>query len=237
MRNIKLTIEYDGTNYSGWQAQNSRQPKKTIQETIERALRKIIREKVKLIASGRTDAGVHAVSQIANFKTAKNIPALNLQRALNSSLPRDIVVTKVEEAGRDFHSRFSARSKIYRYTILNHPYPSAFLRDTAYFYPYPLGITLMRKKAKCLLGRQDFSAFCASGSGAKSTIRTIKKISIKKINRLIIIDIEADGFLYNMARRIAGGLIEAGRGRVKKLSGSFTAPARGLCLLRVNYGE
>lgn len=248
MRNLKLTIEYDGTNYSGWQCQNIRRPKKkTIQETIERALRKILREKVKLIASGRTDAGVHALAQVANFKTSRNIPALNLQRALNSVLPGDIAVIKVGKARADFHSRFSARAKIYRYTILNQPHPSAFLRNTACFYPYPLDIALMREEAKCLLGRHDFSAFCASGSSAKSAIRRIEKISIKKINRLIIIDIQADGFLYNMARNIVGTLIEIGRGRFKKgalkkillsrdrsLAGP-TAAAGGLCLVKVNY--
>ncbi len=247
MRNIKLTIEYDGTRYSGWQCQNNRQSKKTIQETIEKALRKILREKVKIIASGRTDAGVHAAAQIANFKTVKTIPARNLQRALNSALPADIVITKVEEARLDFHSRFSARSKIYRYTILNQPHPSAFLRNTAYFYPHPLDIILMRKEAKCLIGRHDFAAFCASNSSAKSTIRTIKKISINKVSQLIIIDIQADGFLYNMARNIAGTFVEIGRGRFKKgalkkiilsrnrsLAGP-TAPACGLCLVKVNY--
>lgn len=241
MRNIKLTIEYDGTNYAGWQCQTSQ---KSIQESIEKILRKILQEGIRLIASGRTDAGVHASAQVANFKTAKNIPLQKLQRGLNGLLPEDIVVSKIEEVPLSFHSRFSARSKIYRYTILNRPYPSAFLKNSAYFYPYPLDIGLMRKSAKSLLGRHDFRAFCASGSSAKSTIRTIKRIAIKKstTNRklqtanpaVITIDIEADGFLYNMVRRIVGGLIEIGRGRTKKLSGP-TAPACGLCLVKVGY--
>lgn len=253
MRNIKLTIEYDGTNYAGWQCQKPRV--RTVQGVLERALRKILRERAKLIASGRTDAGVHAAAQVANFKTARSIPAQNLRRALNSFLPPDIAVTAVEEAPLDFHSRFSAKSKVYRYTILNQPYPSAFLRNTACFCPHPLNIRLMRDAAARLIGRRDFKAFCASGSGAKTTIRTVKKISIKASHLpffslrypLIIIDIEADGFLYNMARNIAGTLIEIGRGKLKKsalkkilasgdrkLAGP-AACACGLCLLKVNY--
>src|SRR3989338_989590 len=172
MRNIKLEIEYDGAAYCGWQIQNY-QP--SIQKTIEAALRKILQEKVKLIASGRTDAGVHGLFQVANFTTGSAIPAEKLQRALNAVLPDDIVITRAKEAGLDFHSRFSARSKAYQYLILNQRYPSAFLRNRAYFYPYPLSIQLMRQAARYLQGRHDFRSFCASHSGAKNTIKKIKK--------------------------------------------------------------
>lgn len=267
MRNIALEIEYDGTNYCGWQVQSSRKsqvsslkPKKSIQEVLEKTLRKVLQEKIHLAASGRTDAGVHAKAQVANFKTRSTIPSDKLQRALNGLLPADIAVTGVKDVSLDFHSRFGAKSKLYRYTILNRRYPSALLRNTAYFYPHPLDIRLMRKEARCLLGKHDFKSFCASGSSAKSTIRTIKRISIKVLTcdlqpatcdpedrSLIVIDIEADGFLYNMARNIVGTLIEIGRGKfpagsLKKILKSRnrrfagqTAPSRGLCLLKVGY--
>ena len=246
MPNIKLTIEYVGTNYSGWQTQKYRRSR-TIQKTIERVLQKILQEDIRLIASGRTDAGVHARAQVANFKTESDMPSRKLQRALNGNLPGDIAITKIERVSPDFHSRFSARSKLYRYTILNRNYPCVFLRDTAYFYPYPLDIKLMRDESKVLLGRHDFSAFCASGSAHKNSARAIKKIKIIKENDLLCIDIEADGFLYNMARNIAGTLIEIGRGRFlkgrlrkillsrsRRLAGP-TLPAQGLCLVKVKY--
>lgn len=259
MRNIKLTIEYDGTNYAGWQiqrkTQNTKRKTKTIQETIEKAVKKIIREKVKLIGSGRTDAGVHAQAQVANFRTDSTLALDKLEKSLNAVLPDDIAITKIEEADLDFHSRFCAKSKVYRYTILNRGYPSPLLRNTAYFYPYPLTLKLMQKEARCLLGKHDFKSFCAAGSGVKATIRQIKNISISKKRyrlyairyALITIDIEADGFLYNMVRNIAGTLIEIGRGKLpagslrrimlakdRKLAGP-TAPAKGLCLLEVKY--
>jgi len=254
MPNIKLEIEYDGSNYRGWQVQNSPRStvpispqRKTIQETIEKALQKILQEKIKLIASGRTDAGVHAQAQVANLKTTKRIPLEKLQQALNALLPDDIAITKVLEVSPDFHARFAAKSKIYRYTILNRPYRSARLKDRAYFYPYPLNIKLMQKEAGCLLGRHDFTSFQASGSSCKQAIRRIKKIKVGRHRDLINIDIEADGFLYNMVRNIVGTLIEIGRGRFlkgslkrilslknRKFAGP-TAPPEGLCLVRVKY--
>ena len=230
MRNIKLIIEYDGTNYAGWQIQNSpqlsaisRQPK-TIQKTIEGVLEKILQEKVKVIASGRTDSGVHALAQTANFKTISQLPLSRIQKALNSLLPKDISIKEIGEADKDFHSRYSAKSKTYRYFILNSETRSAFLNKYAWHIPYRLNVSLMRKEADALLGRHDFKSFCASGSSARTTIRTIKKLSIKIRNpkpstigyKLIIIDIESDGFLYNMVRNIVGTLVEIGRGKFKE---------------------
>lgn len=261
MRNIKLEIEYDGTGYCGWQVQNRpktkdqrpKTAKKSIQEAIEKTLQKILQEKIKLIASGRTDAGVHALAQVANFKTETKIPAWKLQRALNGNLTKDIAITKVEDVLPDFHSRFQAKSKTYRYTILNRNYPSALLKDKVYHFPYPLDVDLMRREARALLGKHDFKSFGASASSVKGTVRTIKKIAIKKSTydsrepSLITIDIEADGFLYNMVRNIVGTLIEIGRGKLGKgsvkrvlaLRGREFAgplvPARGLCLLKVKY--
>lgn len=211
MRNIKLTIEYDGTAYAGWQCQKP--ATKTIQQIIEAVLRRILREKIKLAVSGRTDSGVHAQAQVANFKTGTSLSLRKIQNGLNGLLPGDIAIIKVEEEGPGFNSRFSAKSKIYRYSILNRSYPSALLRNTVYFYPFALDLKLMQKESKVLLGRHDFSSFQASGSKVKDSIRTIKDIRVFNKGDLLHIDIEADGFLYNMVRNIVGTLIEIGRGR------------------------
>jgi len=251
MRNLRLEIEYAGTNYCGWQVQRRQKAKgkrqKSIQEIIEKTLHRILQEKVRLIASGRTDSGVHAQGQIANFKTTSGIPLEKLQRALNGLLPQDITIKSIKQVPLDFHSRFAAKSKAYRYSILNRLYPSVFLRNRVYFYPYPLDIKIMQTEAKVLLGRHDFKAFKASGSITERTVRTIKRIKISKEGDLIHVDIEADGFLYNMVRNIVGTLIEIGRARFpkgslkrilasrnRKLAGP-TAPPGGLCLLAVRY--
>ncbi|MCM8801519.1 MAG: tRNA pseudouridine(38-40) synthase TruA [Candidatus Omnitrophica bacterium] len=246
MRNLKLIIEYDGSNYCGWQKQRNNK-KKSIQQVLEDTLQKILNEKIKIIGSGRTDAGVHALSQVANFKTNSKISLPKLKKALNALLPEDIVIKQIKRVPLDFHSRFDAKTKLYRYVILNRPYRSAFLRKRVYFYPYPLDINLMHKEAKVLLGRHDFKAFQAVDKKERSSIRTIKKLIIKKEKDLIIIDIEADGFLYNMVRNIVGTLIEIGRGRfskgdLKKIlllgdrkKAGFTAPAMGLYLVKVKY--
>jgi len=247
MRNLLLEIEYDGTNYCGWQVQSREKSKKSIQETLEKTLQKILQEKIKLIGSGRTDAGVHALAQIANFKTKSDIAAWKLQKALNGNLPDDIVIKRIEEAPLDFHSRFSAKSKIYRYSVLNRSYPSALLRYAIYFFPYPLNVKLMQKEAKVLLGKHDFKSFQATQKKENSSIRTLKKLDISKKGDMLTFELEADGFLYNMVRNIVGTLIEIGRGRFppgslkkillaknRKLAGP-TIPARGLCLVRVNY--
>ena len=257
MRNIKITLEYDGTHFFGWQTQ--RKEHRTIQATLEKALHKILSEKVRVAGSGRTDSGVHAVAQEANFKTNSVLPLKKLRLALNALLPRDITVTSVEEADHDFDACRHARGKVYRYVILNRPYRSSFLKEKAAFCPFPLDVALMRRESKCLVGKHDFRAFCASGSSAKTTVRTVRAISIKKIAcamwemspgdivRLISVDIEADGFLYNMVRNIVGSLIEVGRGRfpagsIKNILSSKdrgragpTAAACGLYLMKVNY--
>ncbi len=253
MRNIRLEIEYDGTAYAGWQFQISnikyqKSKLKTIQETIEKTLQKILREKVRLIVSGRTDAGVHAKAQVANFKTKSKIPLDKLQLALNGNLPKDIAIINIGEKPLRFHSRFDARSKTYRYSILNRRFPGALLRRFVYFYPHPLGLKLMRQEAKVLLGRHNFKSFQAADKINRSPLKTVKKINITKNKEgLINIDIEADGFAYNMVRNIVGTLIETGRKRFKKgdlkkillardrrLAGP-TVPAKGLTLLKVNY--
>jgi len=262
MRNIKLIIEYDGTNYAGWQIQKSPQSivhspqTKTIQETIEKVLEKILQEKVKVTGSGRTDSGVHALAQTANFRTSSPLPVSKIQKALNSLLPKDISIKEAEEADKDFHSRYSAKSKTYRYFILNSETKSAFLNKYVWHIPYRLNVSLMRKEADTLSGRHDFKSFCASGSSVKTTVRTIKKISVKEAlspqlsalsSPAIIIEIEANGFLYNMVRNIVGTLVEIGRGRFKerdlkkillarnRKQAGPTAPAQGLFLAEVKY--
>ncbi|MBN1526319.1 MAG: tRNA pseudouridine(38-40) synthase TruA [Candidatus Omnitrophica bacterium] len=244
MRNIKLTIRYDGTAYVGWQRQKNGV---SVQEAVEKTLRKIIGEKICLIGAGRTDSGVHARGQVANFKTASHLAPERIKRALNSRLPEDIAVSAVEEAGTDFHAQFSALGKRYRYTILNSDAKDPFVRRFAYYCPQSLDLSEMRKAARHLVGKHDLKALQNSGSVRKDTVRMIRKIAIEKNGPLVYIDIEAAGFLYNMARNIVGTLIEVGRGkmpavRVKEiLSGKDrrycgpTAPARGLCLIKVIY--
>lgn len=250
MRNILLKIEYDGTNYAGWQKQNNSR-KKTIQETVETALKRILREETKLISCGRTDSGVHAVCHMANFKTLSVIQLFKLRRGLNAVLPNDIVIKEIKETSPDFHSRFKAKSKTYAYTILNGPAPSAILRNYVHHLPYKLNVGLMRREAKSLLGKHNFKSFQASDAewrdSERSSVRTIKKIGIAKNGELVKISVEADGFLYNMVRNIVGTLIEIGRGRLvegsmrrilrakdRKLAGP-TAPAKGLCLMEVKF--
>lgn len=243
-RNILLKIEYDGTNYSGWQTQKNA---KSIQSTIETAIKRITGKKPDLISCGRTDTGVHALGQIANFKTTSDILLYKLQRGLNSVLPKDIVIKEIREAPLKFHSRFDARSKVYTYTILNGPAPAAISRNYVHHVPYKLNFGLMRREAKCLVGRHDFKSFQAADKIERSSVRTIKRLNIKKAGNSMKITVEADGFLYNMVRNIVGTLIEMGRGRFKpgsvakilkakdrKLAGP-TAPAMGLCLMEVKY--
>ncbi|MFH1622795.1 MAG: tRNA pseudouridine(38-40) synthase TruA [Candidatus Omnitrophota bacterium] len=258
MFNIKLTIEYDGAKYCGWQRQDShrkrlihKRQKPSIQGIIENSLKKILKQKVSLIASGRTDSGVHALGQIANFKTTSKIHPSKLKLALNGNIPKDIRIINAEGASLRFHSRFSARSKVYRYLILNQEYKSPFLKNHSYWFKHRLDLKLMQKAAHSLLGKHDFRAFCASGSIVSDTIRKIKRISIKRLNflscDLICIDIEADGFLYNMVRNIVGTLIDMGRGRfplkhineiIKSKNRSLAGPcvpAKGLFLVEVKY--
>lgn len=246
MPNICLTIAYDGTKYAGWQIQKNAG---TIQCEIERALRKILNEKVRLIASGRTDAGVHARGQVANFKTNKHFPLARLQDALNARLSKDISIVKIKEAHASFHSQYSAKSKIYRYTILNNAIGDPLSRNYYWKIPHKLDFSLLKKEAKVLIGRHDFKSFQAKSglSPIKNTRRTIKRLSVRKKGRFLHLDIEANGFLRNMARNIVGTLVEIARGRfpansMKKIllsrdrrKAGPTAPAKGLMLLKVKY--
>src|SRR3989338_6782667 len=261
-RNIKLTIEYDGTLFHGWQAQQPRssRPKRltagsrrTVQGEIERALKKIYRKNLKLIGSGRTDSGVHACGQVANFAMSSPMPLAEIQRALNANLPEDFSIIKAEEVLPDFHARYSARSKTYRYSILNRGARPALERNTCLYSPYPLNLAAMRREAKSLVGRKDFRSF-AAGDASKSddgkmasTVRTIKRAGISRKGDHIWIDIEADGFLYKMVRNIVGTLLAVGASRlpsgaIRKIlaqkdrrAAGVTAKAKGLALLKVIY--
>jgi len=231
MRNFKLILEYDGTNFSGWQTQAV--GLRTVQNHLEENLEKIFKTKVHCQASGRTDSGVHAVGQVAHFKVDTKIKASLIHRALNSFLDRDLSVIKVTEVPLDFHAQKDVKTKTYRYTILNRSYPSALWRDRAYFYPDQLNLSAMRQAARQIKGTHDFKPFqsAAQRSRIKNTVRTIKNLSIIKEGDLIHITITSDGFLYKMVRNITGALIAAASGR----SNSRTAPSHGLCLISVRY--
>lgn len=244
LRNIKLTISYDGTRYSGWQFQTNGL---SIQEVLQSAIKKITGRKVNLTGSGRTDAGVHAEGQIANFKTASKIPLKRLQMGLNRELPKDIVILKAEEAPISFDSRRWVKSKFYRYTIYNNDFLDPLIRNFAVKCFYDIDIVNMRRAAASLKGKHDFRSFQAKDTTEKESVRTLKNIKIEKKGDLVYIHMEANGFLYNMARIIAGTLVEAGRGKIR--SGEIkkillrkdrrfagpTMPAKGLCLVKVRY--
>ncbi|MFA5142673.1 MAG: tRNA pseudouridine(38-40) synthase TruA [Candidatus Omnitrophota bacterium] len=244
MRNIKLTIRYDGTRYAGWQSQTNGL---AIQDVIQDTIKKITGERVTVIGSGRTDAGVHAEAQVANFKTRTKIPLKNIQMALNSRLPRDIAITYIEEADPKFNAQKSAKSKLYRYTILNNDYMDPLRRYFTAKCFFKLNVNSMRKAAGYLEGRHDFRSFQTTDGREKNSVRTIKSIDIRKDGNIICVYIEANGFLYNMARNIVGTLVEVGRGRftpmlVKDIiakrdrsSSGPTMPAKGLCMVKVRY--
>jgi tRNA pseudouridine38-40 synthase len=243
-RNIKLVIRYDGTHYSGWQFQKNAD---TVQECVESALKRIIGHRVKLTGAGRTDSGVHAAGQVANFKTRSKLALNKIKDALNSSLAEDILIVSAESVPLKFNSQRSAKSKWYSYTVTTEHFADPFIRHFAARYSYPLDIRSMRRAARVLTGRHDFKAFQAAGSGESNTIRAIKKIRIEKDGDLVYIDLWADGFLYNMVRIIVGTLLEIGRGKMAeesmkeillnrdRRSAGPTAPAKGLCLVKVEY--
>lgn len=259
MRNIKLTIQYDGTNFHGWQTQPNGV---SVQQVIEEAIFSIIQERPKLKASGRTDAGVHALSQIANFKLNSPLDVQKIQKGLNSKLPKNIVILGAEEAPLDFDAKIFAKKKLYRYYIYNSKIRDAFLYNYSKFVPYFLNAPLMKIAAEHLIGAHDFSAFRSSSCEAKTATRTIyklevsQKFSIKNKNYMpessfkpceITIDVLGSGFLKYMVRNIVGTLMEVGRGKLspeeikeilvsrdRKKAGP-TAQPQGLFLMEVFY--
>ena len=244
MRNILLTIEYDGTNYAGWQKQKEQV---TIQDEIEKAIKKVTGEEVALNASGRTDAKVHANAQSANFFTNSLIKAEKIPFAINSGLPLDIRVLKAQEKDENFHARFSAKKKQYEYLILNRRVSSALLLNKAWHVPYALDLRQMEEGCKVLKGKHDFRAFMSRESIKEDTIREIYDISLEIQQDLIKVSVVGNGFLHNMVRIIVGTLILVGKGEISvsqleeileskdRTRAGKTAPGYGLYLKEVFY--
>ena len=245
MRNIKLVIEYDGKEYNGWQKQPD---KLNIQGTIENAIERITGEQVDLMASGRTDRGVHALGQVANFKTNSNIPIEKFAIAINSNLKKSILIKSAEEVDERFHSRLTCKKKTYRYVINNSKYGTAIYRNLETHIPIKLNVEKMKKAIKFFEGEHDFKAFKASGTSSKSSVRTIYKGEIKEMSdERIWIELTGNGFLYNMVRIIAGTLVEVGLEKIEpeeiknilesrnRKNAGKTLPPQGLYLVNVEY--
>ncbi len=247
MRNIKLTLSYDGTEFSGWQTQPGF---RTVQEVLEGAIQKLTgEERIRLNAAGRTDAGVHALGQVVNFYSTTRHPAEVLVRAVNAHLPRDVAVLAAEDATQAFDANRDAKRKQYRYVIHDGEVPSPFLRRYCCQSRHKLDVEAMRRAAEPLKGRHDFHSFETDWPNRMSSVRTITHLALNRFADYIWLDVEADGFLYNMVRAIAGTLVNVGRGywpesEVAKIlqaedrtQAGPTAPAEGLFLMRVTYGE
>ena len=245
LRNIRLVVAYDGTRYHGWQRQKNGL---TVQEVIEGSLQVMMEMPVKLLASGRTDAGVHALNQVCNFETRSQIPIDALKRGLNALLPPDILIKDAAVESSKFHSRYRAKSKTYEYRILNRQDPDIFRRGTLWHIRFPLDVEKMSECLSLLKGTHDFSAFKSSGSANTDPIRTLLAVCIERdedgVLRLVL---EGNGFLRHMVRNIVGTLVEVGQGRMdikdfveilesgdRRLAGR-KAPPQGLFLMAVKY--
>ena len=244
MRNIRLNICYDGTRYRGWQ----RLPggENTIQGKLEQTLSRILGEEVEISGSGRTDAGAHALGQVANFHCESEMSCPEILEQLRRYLPEDIGINSCQEAAPRFHARLNCKEKTYRYRIWNSPKPCVFARRFVYVMPETLDIPAMEKAAKQLLGEHDFSAFCANKKMKKSTIRRLDAIRIQREEEEVVLTFTGDGFLYNMVRILVGTLIEVGLDQrdadsipglfgEKREKAGHLVPAQGLCLMEVTY--
>jgi tRNA pseudouridine38-40 synthase len=243
-RNLRLTIEYDGTDFSGWQRQVGQ---RTVQGLLEEKLRELLREPVEVRGAGRTDAGVHAEGQVATLTIVSNIPTGGLLRGLNTILPADLAVVDVAEAAPGFDARFSARGKIYRYRIWNHFVRSPKHARSSWHVRRPLDLDAMRAAAGLLCGEHDFRGFRASDCDRRNTVRLIRRCEVSRQGAMVDIEVEATAFLKNMVRILAGTLADVGRGKRDAASvqraletgdrtaAGVTAPAAGLTLVRVIY--
>ncbi|HUE75230.1 MAG TPA: tRNA pseudouridine(38-40) synthase TruA [Chloroflexota bacterium] len=246
MNVIALTVEYDGTRYHGFQVQSVGP---TIQEEIERALARLMGFPVRIVAAGRTDAGVHAIGQVVSFGAPRVMPVNVIQRALNAHLPRDIAVTDVTEKPPEFHARFSAKRRKYRYTICNRTVRPVIGGQFVYHVPKHLEVAAMSEACKYLVGEHDFASFAGTGSGdhPPSTVRTMIRSTCERDGDLVALEFEANAFLPQMVRNLVGTLLLVGTGRLRtdqvtdilcrrdrRFAGQ-TAPARGLCLTHVTY--
>lgn len=244
MRNIKISLEYDGTNYAGWQRQKNAL---TVEGKLEDALYKLIGKKIEVIGAGRTDAGVHSKMYVANFLIESNILPQEFCRAINSQLPEDIIILKSEEVELSYHARYMSKGKRYSYTLNNSKQCHAIGRQYAFYYPYNINLEAMRKATGFIIGTRDFAAFRNKGSSAITTIRTISEIKITSKNDIIVFEITANGFLYKMVRIIVGTLLKVGRGIIKpqdieaiiaskdRTKAGESVPAKGLCLEELYY--
>jgi len=245
MRNIKLIIEYDGSRYRGWQ--RLKDSDQTIQGKLESVISEMTGSPIEIVGSGRTDAGVHAKGQVANFHTKSEMRIREIHQYINHYLPQDIVVKEVTEAAERFHSRYHVKCKKYVYRIWNHWIPSPFHRKYSYHLPERLNISLMQEAAKKLEGTHDFLGFSSVKKTNKTTVRTIQEISIIKEGNMVEFSFVGDGFLYNMVRIIMGSLVEIGlkekeisyideilKGKTRSIAG-MTLPPQGLFLEEVYY--
>lgn len=244
MKRYKMIVAYDGTNYSGF----ARQPHAvTIQGLLEKAIYEITRQETLTLGAGRTDSGVHAKGQCVTFDSDTKIPTFKLARALNSKLPSDIVVQSVEEVDNQFHPRFNAKRKTYRYSLLNTPVSNPFDYRYTLHYPYPIDISKMQEAANDIVGTHDFKCFCAVGSSVKDTIRTIYSIKIQREGSIVYMDICGNGFLYNMVRIIMGTLLYVNEDKIctsdiskillekDRQKAGPTVPPQGLMMLNIIY--
>ncbi|WP_368255275.1 tRNA pseudouridine(38-40) synthase TruA [Enterococcus innesii] len=245
MRNIKLTIEYDGKRYLGWQRLGDSE--KTIQEKVEGVIKLLTGEEIEVVGSGRTDAGTHARGQVANFKTAHQMSLPEMQQFFNRYLPQDIVVNKIEEVPERFHARYHAKGKQYSYYVWSNAIPSVFARNTSFHCPQPLDLEKMQQAAEKLIGTHDFIGFSALKKSKKSTVRTIDEITITPEGDLLRFTFKGNGFLHKMVRILTGTLIAIGDGtlppevidqvlvdKVRQAAGE-TVPSHGLFLDEVYY--
>ncbi len=246
MRNIAMRLAYDGTAYHGWQAQKNAA---TVSQTLEKALSGVVGHPVRVTGCGRTDAGVHAKTYVANFYTDAGIPADRLPYAVNVRLPRDIAVFRAAEVGEEFHSTFSTLAKEYTYYLRPSRIHDPFLVNRAYFYPMKPDLDRMRAAAENLLGERDFAALRSVGSNVKTTVRTMHELDITETDGTVAIRMKANGFLYNMARAIAGTLLYVSEGKLEpedipklldsreRTAAGPTLPACGLYMTGVWYNE
>lgn len=246
MKRVKLTVAYDGTNYCGWQVQPNGI---TIEEVLNRAIRKLTGEEIAVIGASRTDSGVHAFGNVAVFDTASSIPPERFSYALNQRLPEDVVVVESEEVPLDWHPRYQDTLKTYEYHIINSRTVIPTKRLYNAFVSFPLDVEKMRQGASFIVGEHDFASFCCIRTNAKTTVRTVTDLQITQQGDDITIRITGNGFLYNMVRIIAGVLIRVGRGfyepeKVKELldgvertQEAITAPAQGLFLVEIQYND
>lgn len=245
MRNFKIVLSYDGTRYKGWQRLGDGE--NTLQAKLEQVVSRMVGEKIEVIGSGRTDAGVHALGQVANFHADTALSTDEILRYLRTYLPEDVGVLSVEEADSRFHSRLNAAGKTYRYRIWNSAEPCVFERKYVWRVPEALDISAMEQAARLLEGTHDFLAFCSNKHFKKSSVRTIHSICLRREGPMLVIDVTGSGFLYNMVRIIVGTLVEVGCGkrsaqdmdrilatRMRENAGAM-APACGLFLLEVQY--